>query len=106
MEKEKKRIEEGIQFDIWSFLHFAVSLMVEGSVRKVKMSPLPPSHTLEKAGSPRRTTSQGLRITLGCGARACFLPGVAESWLILELRQSTQGILWPQEETRYHAPWC
>lgn len=62
MEKEKKRIEEGIQFDIWSFLHFAVSLMVEGSVRKVKMSPLPSSHTLEKAGSPRRTTSQGLRI--------------------------------------------
>lgn len=50
---------------------------MEGAVRKVKV---PTSLTLEKSGSPRKTISQSLRITLRLGTRASFSPGIAESW--------------------------
>lgn len=71
--------------------------MVERGLGKVRMFHLPTSLALEKSGSPRKIVSQVLRITLGLVTRASFSPGVADSWLILQLMQSMQSILWLQE---------
>lgn len=79
MEREKRELEKELQLYIWSCLHFTFFLMVKKGVEKV-MFHLLPSFTLEKARSSRRTISQGLGIILGHGGRACFVPGVAESW--------------------------